>query len=216
MDEAQRRSLEDDIRQRAAAGDHEGAATAALRGYGPELFAFLHACHRDEDDAGEVFSQLGEAIWRGLPTFEWRSSFRTWAFAISRRLSMRLRRDAHQRRKRLGGAPEGGAIAEIAEIADRVRTETLSYLRTGVRDRIAALRDALPEEDRALLVLRVDRQLAWNDLAQVLRGEEAPLEGEALKRESARLRKRFQVIKDELRAAAQREGLIDPGPRGGA
>lgn len=50
-----------------------------------------------------------------------------------------------------------------------------------------------------LLVLRVDKDLAWNELARVMHPEEAePLDEEGLKREAARLRKRFQHVKERL------------------
>jgi RNA polymerase sigma-70 factor (ECF subfamily) len=81
-----------------------------------------------------------------------------------------------------------------------------------VKNRIAELRDSLEEEDRALLLLRVDRGLSWTDLVHVLHeGSEAPLEGEAIKREAARLRKRFQIVKDRLREMARKEGLLGDG-----
>ena len=60
MDEAQRGELEGDLRRRLEHDDFEGAATQAVRGYGPEIFAFLLAIHRDEDDASEVFSRFAE------------------------------------------------------------------------------------------------------------------------------------------------------------
>jgi RNA polymerase sigma-70 factor (ECF subfamily) len=92
-----------------------------------------------------------------------------------------------------------------------VRTETLAFLRTETRTRLHSLRDSLPEEQRMLLVLRVDRQLAWNELARVLAETEgdAPLDDAALAKEAARLRKQFQLVKDRLRALAKKEGLID-------
>ena len=95
-------------------------------------------------------------------------------------------------------------------VAHAVRTETLAFLRTEKRTRLQALRDSLPEEDRMLLVLRVDRQLAWNDLARVLHeaDEGTPLDDAAIAREAARLRKRFQVLKEKLVEAGRREGLV--------
>jgi RNA polymerase sigma-70 factor (ECF subfamily) len=62
-----------------------------------------------------------------------------------------------------------------------------------------------------LLVLRIDRQLAWNDLARVLAetGGEAPLSDAAVAKEAARLRKQFQVLKEKLRGMAKKEGLLD-------
>jgi RNA polymerase sigma-70 factor (ECF subfamily) len=212
MDNRPRDELEAEVRRRFDLGDLEGAATAAMQGYGPEIYSFLAAFHRSQDDADEVFSRFAEGLWHSLPHFAWQSSFRTWAYAIARRASLNYRRAAHHRNQRNVPLPEGstlpGAVAQV-------RSQTLPHLRTEIKSRIAELRATLAPEDQELLVLRVDRKLAWTDLAQVLRGEdEPPLAGDALKREAARLRKRFQLVKDNLREMARREGLLGPDASG--
>lgn len=210
---AERDALEARISSALAAGDRDRAVTALLQGYGPEVLRFLAALHRDEDEAAEVFSKFAEAIWTAAEGFKGQSSARTWAYAIARRTSLRHRRDARRREARFQPFPEGSALSDVEA---RVRTETLSFLRTERRSKLAALREALPPEDQMLLMLRVDRKLAWNELALVLSEDnDAPLAGEALKREAARLRKRFQTVKDRLREAGRREGLIagDPDDR---
>lgn len=214
MNPAQRQELELDLRRRCDARDFDGAVTAALRGYGREILEFLIAFHRSEADASEAFSLFTEAIWSGIERFAWTSSFRTWAYTIARYTSYGYRREAHRRVARVGAAlPEGSAVSALAQ---QVRTETLSYLRTRRRTRLIELRDTLPPEDRALLMLRVDRELAWNDLARILHEGEAELDDEALKREAARLRKRFQLVKEKIYEMARSEGLIGPekGGRG--
>jgi RNA polymerase sigma-70 factor (ECF subfamily) len=207
MDAQDREKLESDARALCREGDFNAAATLALRGYGPEVFGFLVAVHRSETEASDVFSELAEALWRGLPTFAWESSLRTWTYAIARNVARTRRRDAARRERR---APRTGDSA-LEGVAHAVRTETLAFLRTEKRTRLQALRDSLPEEDRMLLVLRVDRQLAWNDLARVLHeaDEGTPLDDAAIAREAARLRKRFQLVKDKLRELAKKEGLIE-------
>ena len=89
-----------------------------------------------------------------------------------------------------------------------VRTETLSYLRTEKKDRFAAIRASLPPEDQALLVLRVDRQLSWDELARVMSSDEGEPSADELKRESARLRKRYQLVKEKLLTLGERAGLV--------
>ena len=206
MDPRAREELEAGIRSRADAGDFAGAADVAVRGYGREVFEFLAALHRNDDDAREVFSLFAEGIWRGLPGFAWHCSFRTWAYAVARKSSLRFRRDARRRNRRLAELPEGSGLSAVAE---EVRSATVSYLKTAGKSRFAALRESLPAEDQALLMLRVDRQLPWIDLAQVLHEESAePLAGDALKREAARLRKRFQLLKEKLYEMGRREGLV--------
>jgi RNA polymerase sigma-70 factor (ECF subfamily) len=208
--------LETEVRGLCDKGDHAAAATAILRGYGPELLGFLSAVHHDETQAGDAFSDLSEAIWRSLPRFAWESSVRTWAYAVARNVSRTNRRNA-ARRNRIVERPGDSFFQQVAQ---SVRTETLAFLRTEKKTRLQALRDALPQEDRMLLVLRVDRGLAWNELARILveqqsgeeTGEEAdatPIDDATVVREAARLRKRFQLVKDRLRELARKEGLIE-------
>jgi RNA polymerase sigma-70 factor (ECF subfamily) len=214
MDATGREQIERNIRQCLERRDYEGAATALISGYGREIFSFLTAVHRDEDEASDVFSLLIEGVWRGLPKFTAQGTFRTWAYAIARKASLRVRRDKRRQKARFEALPQGSKLEAIAE---DVRTQTLWYLRTEPRSRFATIRDSLPPEDRELLVLRVDRQLPWNELAQMLRDEgEEPLEGEALKREAARLRKRFQLLSEKLRELGQSAGLLPPDKDGGS
>jgi RNA polymerase sigma-70 factor (ECF subfamily) len=207
MDEASRARLESDVRSLCEARDWDAASTAILRGYGPEVFGFLVAVHRNEAAANDAFSDLAEAIWRSLPSFAWQSTVRTWTYAIARNVSRTRKRDAARRDRR---APRDGESA-LEGVAAKVRTETAAFLRTEKKTRLQALRDALPEEDRMLLVLRIDRNLSWNDLARVLHegDEDAVLDDAAVTREAARLRKRFQLVKDRLRELAKKEGLLD-------
>ena len=76
------------------------------------------------------------------------------------------------------------------------------------RSRFAELRDALPPDERELLILRVDRRLAWTDLARAMHDGEAEPSADELSRGAARLRKRFQVIKQKLLEIGRREGLV--------
>jgi RNA polymerase sigma-70 factor (ECF subfamily) len=206
VEQQDRERLEREVRSLCERGDHSAAATLAIRAYGPELFGFLVAVHRGEAEATECFAEVCEVLWRGLPGFAWESSLRTWAYAVTRNVSRSRRRDAARRDRRAGG---GDSVLE--GVAQAVRTETLSYLRTEKRSRLVALRDRLPEEDRMLLVLRVDRKLEWNELARILgaaSGAEAP-DAATVAREAARLRKRFQLVKDRLRELARREKLVE-------
>ncbi len=185
-------------------GDHAKATTEALRGYGPEVLGFLIATHRSEEEADEMFAEVAEGVWRNLPTFAWESTLRTWLYAIARNVSLSYRRNAGRRARR------GERVGEsrLDEVAAIVRTQTESFLKSAKRTRLEALRDELEPDDRMLLVLRVDRDLAWNDLALVMaKGE---LDSATVTKEAARLRKRFQILKERLRAAARKEGLVPP------
>ena len=65
---------------------------------------------------------------------------------------------------------------------------------------VEEFRRQLDEDDQTLLVLRVDRNLAWRDIALVLLGEEA--DPEDVTRKAATLRKQFERVKERLRELA--------------
>jgi RNA polymerase sigma-70 factor (ECF subfamily) len=189
------------------AGDFGAAATSAVRGYGPEILGFLIGVERSESDASEIFSQFCEDLWKGLPAFRRTSSFRTWAYVIARNAASRYRRDPYKRRSR-----DLSELGPLSGVAEAVRDTTLTFLRSEVQDRMKALRDELAEDDRQLLVLRVDRELAWDEVARVFAGDDGP-PSEELARTATALRKRFERIKKKLRERAIEEGLIARGGR---
>jgi RNA polymerase sigma-70 factor (ECF subfamily) len=203
MPSAQREAIEREVRRLQDAGDIASAASAAVRGYGPEILGFLVAMHRSDQDAEEVFSLVCERLFRGLPRFAWDSSLRTWAYTIARNASANFVRGRRNRARREVRAE----TTQMSAIADRVRSETLPHLRTDAKDKLAAIRDALPPEDRTLLVLRVDKRMECKDLARVMLGE-GPAGEVELTREAQRLRKRFQLLKEKLVAAGRREGML--------
>jgi RNA polymerase sigma-70 factor (ECF subfamily) len=205
MDE-QREGLEGQIRGYCDAQQWGPAATAALRGYGPEVLGYLSAMCRTETDAAEVFSSFCEDMWKGLPRFRWQSSFRTWAYTLARHALYRLGRDPQRRRERNMALPDS---PEVLELAEQVRTTTMIHLRTEIKNKFTALREQLEPDDRTLLILRVDRKLAWNEIAAIMADADEPTP-EQLKRGAATLRKRFERAKERLRKLAADQRLI-PG-----
>jgi RNA polymerase sigma-70 factor, ECF subfamily len=203
MDE-QRGALEERIRGYCDAQQWGPAATVALRGYGPEVLGYLSAMCRTETDAAEVFSSFCEDLWKGLPGFRWQSSFRTWAYTLARHALYRIGRDPQRRRERNLALSES---PEVFEMVEQVRTTTMIHLRTETKNKFAALRDRLEPDDRTLLILRVDRKLAWTEIATVMADEAEPTPDQ-LKRGAATLRKRFERAKERLRKLAIDERLI--------
>jgi RNA polymerase sigma-70 factor (ECF subfamily) len=191
--------VEEQIRSLLEGGQLHDAATKALNEYGSELFGFLLSLIRDEQDASDVFSQTCEDLWLGLERFEGRCSMRTWLYSLARHAAARFRRSPHRRPRR------HVALSELGELAERVRTETLRCRRTDAKDMLSTIRESLADDDRALLVLRIDRGMGWTDIARVFLPDDSD---ELLGREAARLRKRFQLVKEEIRSRARKAGLL--------
>jgi RNA polymerase sigma-70 factor (ECF subfamily) len=187
-----RDALEADVRARCDRGDLAGAAAAIVRGYGPEVIPFLASLLRStDDDLAEAFSILCEDVVRGLPRFRFASSVRTWVYTLGRHAVSRMRRGDRRRGKRIT------LPGELHDLAEAVRTSTVDYLRTAVKDKLAVARERLDDEERAILVLRVDRQLGWRDIARILADHD--LDDDALRKREQSLRKRFETIKRHLK-----------------
>ncbi len=191
--------VEERVRLAIATQEWQAAAVALIEGFGPEITRYLLALTRDETVAGDAFSQFCENVWRGLPAFRGHSTARVWAYALARNALARVLRDPHRRRERRVALSD---IPSVQLAAGAVRSRTAEFLRTESRDRIAKLRARLEPDDQALLVLRVNRKLAWDEIARALGEPDEPLEGAELARRAAMLRKRFQRLKDQLRDAS--------------
>jgi RNA polymerase sigma-70 factor (ECF subfamily) len=189
-----RAELESRLRAAHAEGDMASAATMALREYGPEILGLLLAMLRDSEQAAEVYAQFSADFWAALPRFRWESSLRTWAYVLARNAVHAVRRDPHARRRAaLSDHPE------VEDIVARARTTTLTFLRSETRDRVMRLRESLSPDEQMLLILRIDRQMAWNDIALVMGHTTGP---DGMARVVVALRKRFERVKERLRALA--------------
>jgi RNA polymerase sigma-70 factor, ECF subfamily len=201
-DGLKRQVCDAEVRAAVAAGDLERAATAVIADLGAEVYGFVRASLDNDHDADDVFAETCTRLWRGLGDFAWRCSVRTWVYVIARNEIARFARGS-RRRRHAQATP-----SRLDEVAAKARTETLSVLRAPKIDKLRALRDELPTDDRMLLVLRVDRDLSWEDVALAFLGEDCDLKLDEIARETARLRKRFQLIRRRLASRARDEGLV--------
>lgn len=188
------------IAEALARGDARAAAVIAIRGYSPEITAYLERLLGSADDAADAFSFWEEDVWNGIASFEGRGSARVWAYRVARRAAARVAREAWRRRR------VGMRTASVSRIAAKVRSSG-----SASRDRQAAaldkLRETLSFKDRELLVLRIDRRLRFREIAAVLAGEGKPVDELA----AAAVRKRFERLKGRLGELAREKGLLRRG-----
>ncbi|MEM7156308.1 MAG: sigma-70 family RNA polymerase sigma factor [Myxococcota bacterium] len=194
MTSDERTDVEKAVREHAQAGRYDLAITAALEQYGSEVLGYLHAVQASPADADETFSEVCERMWRALPAFEWKCSFRTWMYVIARNVARNRIRSRTRNRAREVPLSD---VSEVARLAQKIRTETAAHLKTESRNRLREVRDSLEPDDRTLLVLRIDRKLPWSEIAMVLADDET-LAGAQLSSVAARLRKRFERLKAKV------------------
>jgi len=185
---------DDEIRELAARGEVERATEHVLRTYGAELISWLCATLPSESDAYDAFSRFSEQLWKSLATFEGRCSVRTWCYLLARQSAAAIRAQSHRKHETLLSSLPSIHHA-VTHLWDTTRAQA-----SVADDVYSQIRRALPEEDQTLLVLRVDRNLPWRDIAIVLLGADAS--DDDLTRRATALRKQFERIKDRLREIA--------------
>jgi RNA polymerase sigma-70 factor (ECF subfamily) len=176
-----------------ASGNASGAASEALRELGPMTLRYLRSLLQDEDDAADAFSRFAENLWKGLPSFRFDSALRTWAYRIAWNSAQTFRHDAYRRHGRRFATGEASALAED------IRTKTVERV-ARQRDALDQLRASLTVEERSLLAFRVDQELSWAEIAEIIREEGQPVP-------VATLMKRFERLKKRLAELARAGGL---------
>jgi RNA polymerase sigma-70 factor, ECF subfamily len=185
-----------------ARGELERATEQTLRAYGAELIGWLCSILRNDAEAHDAFSWMAYELWRSLPRFGGRCSLRTWCYMLARHAAGRVRSQAHHAHEEL--------VSQLPSLVHTVAHLWNTTQRSDQRRQhvYAELRASLDEEDQTLLVLRVDRDLAWRDIAQVLLGEDAAADD--VTRKASTLRKQFERIKRQLRELAARKRADEP------
>jgi RNA polymerase sigma-70 factor, ECF subfamily len=177
------------VRALLAEGKNREAASLVIRALGPRIALYLRRTLRDEDDVQDAMSEWSEHVWRGLPSFRFECSLLAWAYKLAHRAALHLLDEAWRRR---GRRLETG---EASALADEVRRTSL-LLDQARAEKLNRLRELLGPEDRALLGLRLDQELSWREISEVLGGTEVGL------------RQRFGRIKERLGRLARKEGLL--------
>jgi RNA polymerase sigma-70 factor (ECF subfamily) len=178
-------ALEETARELLSAGRSDEAATAVIRALGPGVLRYLRSLLPDEGDTTDAFSQWAENLWRGLPGFRGEASLRTWSLRLAYHAALAIHDGAWRRKVRRLESGEASRIAASIRTVTAVRVERQ-------RRKLARLREELSADDRTLLALRLDQQLSWEEIAQVMAGAAGRIDPKTLA-------KRFERLKERLR-----------------
>jgi RNA polymerase sigma-70 factor, ECF subfamily len=110
-------------------------------------------------DAEDVVQETFIAAYRALKTFQERSSVKTWLYAIAYRQAALLRRKQRNPIRML---------TDETPIPDRSATESTPHSAVDARLDLATALAHLPEDHRAILILRELDGLSYDEIANVL------------------------------------------------
>lgn len=152
--------MDDDIRllERYEAGERD-AFDELVRRHQKPLYFMLYRMVSDHDDAADLLQKTFVKAFTGIAGFERRSSFKTWLYQIAINLAKNLYRD----RSRAAQVP-------IDDVVIRRDPGTLEGLIAVEHRRLlrAAFGD-LPEKQRLTLLLRVQENKKFEEIAVIMR-----------------------------------------------
>ena len=176
------------------AGDGRQAATVLLRTHGPSVLRYLRSLLREKDAVDDAFSLFAEWAWTGISRFRGESSLRTWAFGVAWNAARRVTDEAWRKNKERLKTRDASKLAQEIRASSALELDRRS-------DKLEELRRELSPEEQNLLVLRIDQELSWDEVATILTSASEPPS-------VAMLRKRFERLKERIARMARERGLV--------
>lgn len=170
----------------------EPPATTVLREHGAEIFGFLVRSH-GAADAEEIYGLFVDALVKSDTTYRGEVSPRTWGYLLARSAARRYARSRARAR---------ALFSPMAHHPSALERPVTGPERSALAaSEVTAIDASLSPEERELLVLRLGRGFRFSEIALILGEVEDGDPADERVRAAARLRKRFQELRDRIRAA---------------
>ena len=156
------------------AGD-EACFEQLLGKYRTPLVGFLYRMVRDQATAEDLAQEAFLRVFRARKSYAPDAKFTTWLFRIATNLALNSLRDGRRRQRELSidGPEEGGQpVMEVADPSAAIEQKLVD------RDRTRAIWQAvqaLPEKQRAAVMLHKYQELGYEEIAHILGCSESAL-----------------------------------------
>lgn len=177
--------------QLAAKGDCE-AFEQLLRRYESTIWRLCYRMTANEEDAADLTQEALVRVWQKLPDFRFRSSFSTWLYRLTTNLCLDFLR-SKKRRPTVPLEREDDGEPSLPEPRDPAPTPEEAVLASEEQERLQKALAALEPEQRRLLALRVDRELNYAQMAEILSVPEGTVKSRLARAREA-LRKKLSAV----------------------
>jgi RNA polymerase sigma-70 factor (ECF subfamily) len=156
---------DEELVARSTGGDPESFNLLIKRWERP-IYALAYRTIGREDDARDVVQETFLRAFRGLGGFKGQAKFSSWLY----RITLNLCRDwmRRQRRAPVVLTPDGVDLVELAGESEGVETADAAVVRKDLSRAVARAMTALPEEQRAAIVLKEYHGLTFQEIADLL------------------------------------------------
>jgi RNA polymerase sigma-70 factor (ECF subfamily) len=147
-----------DLINRTLAGDRGAFDELVLKHQKP-LYSMLYRMVSDHDDASDLLQKAFVRAFKGLGSFERRSSFKTWLYQIAINLAKNIYRD----RSKVQYVPIDDVVIrkDPRTLENLIQNENRLLLRRSLA--------GLPEKQRMTLMLRVQEGKKFEEIAAIMK-----------------------------------------------
>jgi RNA polymerase sigma-70 factor (ECF subfamily) len=159
------------------AGD-EQSFELLLRKYRIPLVNFLYRMVRDSAVAEDLAQEVFLRVYRARKQYAPSAKFTTWMFRIATNLALNSVRDNRHRQMEISidqTVDTGEDEQRVIEVADRAPTVEQELVARGRSDMILRAIHALPEKQRAAVLLHKYQELDYDEIAGILECSESAL-----------------------------------------
>jgi RNA polymerase sigma-70 factor (ECF subfamily) len=162
IDQPPQHSVDEDIRQRLAAGQYHEAFERLVERYSVKIFHLAYSMVGNETQAEDLAQEVLLRIWKGLPGYHGGASLSTWIYTIARNTCLtELKRRAQHPTISLDEP-------DFAVAVDRVPALQSSDPESGLETDVRQMLGQLPEKYRQVITLFYLEQKSYEEVAALL------------------------------------------------
>ncbi len=159
---------DEELVRRAQRGDN-AAFEELVRRYEHKVYNIVYRLLGNEEDATEALQDTFLRAYRFIPKFQFKSNFYTWLYRIATNISL-----TRLRRRKTGSTvsldePVKDSDDLAVDIPDRRLTPEEAFQQKLLRERLQSAVESLPEQYRAVVVLRDLEGLSNEEVSRVLK-----------------------------------------------
>lgn len=197
---------ERNVIQRAANGDAD-AFEQLVRTYQTPIYNLCLRMSGNPDDAADLSQEAFIKAWRNLGSFQFESAFSTWLYRLASNTCLDFLRSVKRRPQVSLTVEDGDGETQTLDLPDSAPTPEEAAISKEENELLARAMQALDEQQRQILTLRVVNDLSYAEIAGILQIKEGTVKSRLARTRDA-LRKKLLQCGNEppLSASKKAEG----------
>lgn len=182
---------ERNVIQRAANGDAD-AFEQLVRTYQTPIYNLCLRMSGNPDDAADLSQEAFIKAWRNLGSYQFESAFSTWLYRLASNTCLDFLRSVKRRPQVSLTVEDGDGETQTLDLPDSAPTPEEAAISKEENELLARAMQALDEQQRQILTLRVVNDLSYAEIAGILQIKEGTVKSRLARTRDALRKKLLQ------------------------